>query len=84
MNASSSSLLNQDQTDTVSSVTCFYFNAPIFESSATLIVNVIACVLNSSFAIFSSFGNLLIVAVLCKTKITSQASEYSPWMVRLL
>ena len=68
MNASSSSLLNQDQTHTVSSVTCFYFTAPIFESSATLIVNVIACVLNSSFAIFSSFGNLLIVAVLCKAK----------------
>lgn len=68
LNASGTSLLNLDQPHSVSSVTCLYFTAPIFESSATLIVNVIACVLNSFFAIFSSLGNLLIVATLWRTK----------------
>lgn len=52
---------------TASSVTCLYFTAPIFESSATLVVNVIACVLNSFFAICSSVGNILIVIGLWKT-----------------
>lgn len=51
----------------VSSVTCLYFTAPIFESSATLVVNVMACVLNSFFAICSSVGNILIVIGLWKT-----------------
>ena len=53
--------------NTVSPVSCLYFTAPIFESSATLTVNVIACVLNSFFAICSSVGNLLIVIALWKT-----------------
>lgn len=59
----SSSLVN----DSVSSVTCLYFTAPIFESWATLAVNVIACVLNSFFAICSSIGNLVIVIAIWKT-----------------
>lgn len=45
----------------VSSITCLYFTAPIFETSATLVVNVMACVLISFFAICSSVGNILIV-----------------------
>ena len=65
MNTSGSSLFMDE---TISSVTCLYFTAPIFETSATLAVNVIACVLNSFFAICSSVGNLLIVAALWKTK----------------
>ena len=52
---------------TASSVTCLYFTAPIFESSATLVVNVLACVLNSFFAICSTVGNILIVIGLWKT-----------------
>ncbi len=53
--------------DTVSSVSCLYFTAPIFMTSATLVVNVITCVLNAFFAICSSIGNLLIVIALWKT-----------------
>ena len=54
--------------DNVSSVTCFYFTAPIFMSTATLGVNVIACVLNVFFALVSSIGNFLVVIALWKTK----------------
>lgn len=53
--------------NTISSVSCLYFTAPIFESSATLTVNVISCVLNTFFAICSTVGNLLIVIALWKT-----------------
>lgn len=51
----------------VSSVTCFYFTAPIFMSTPTLAVNVITCVLNVFFALCSSIGNFLIVIALWKT-----------------
>lgn len=54
--------------DNMSSVTCFYFTAPIFMSSATLASNVISCSLNLFFALCSSIGNFLIVIALWKTK----------------
>lgn len=50
-----------------SSVTCFYFTAPVFMTSGTLASNVISCVLTSFFALCSTIGNLLIVIAIWKT-----------------
>lgn len=52
--------------DKTTSVTCFYFTAPIFMSTATLTANIIACVLNLFFALCSSVGNFLIVFAIWK------------------
>lgn len=65
--------------DNVSSVTCFYFTAPIFMTTPTLAVNVIACVLNVFFAMCSSIGNFLIVVALWKTLLHTPENILLGW-----